>query len=64
MNLAMERLALLTAVVLPIAALASIYGMNLIVNQQTQPFALAAVLALMGFVSAVMLWWAKRQGWW
>lgn len=64
MNLAMERLALLTAVVLPITALASIYGMNLIVNQQTQPLALATVLALMAIVSALMLWWAKRQGWW
>jgi magnesium transporter len=64
MNFAMERLALLTAVALPITALASIYGMNLIVNDQTQPVALAVVLILMGAVSAVMLWWSRRQGWW
>jgi magnesium transporter len=64
MNFAMERLALLTAVALPITALASIYGMNLIVNEQTQPLALVVVLVAMGLVSAIMLWWAKRQGWW
>ena len=55
---------LLTAVALPVTALASIYGMNLIVNDQAQHAALAVVLILMGIVSALMLWWAKRQGWW
>ena len=64
MNLAMERLALISAIVLPITAVASIYGMNLIVSDQTQPVQLAVVLAVMAGVSAVMLWWARRQGWW
>jgi magnesium transporter len=63
-NLATERLALLAAVVLPITALASIYGMNVIVHERTQPLELGAVLALMVLVTAVLLWWAKRQGWW
>ncbi len=64
MNLAMERLALISAIVLPITAVASIYGMNLIVSDQTQPVQLGVVLAVMAGVSAVMLWWARRQGWW
>ena len=64
MNLAMERLALISAIVLPITAVASIYGMNLIVNDQTQPIQLSVVLAAMVGVSAVMVWWARRQGWW
>jgi Mg2+ and Co2+ transporter CorA len=35
MNIAMERLALIAAVVLPVTAIASVYGMNLIVGQRT-----------------------------
>jgi len=42
MNLAMERLALISGIVLPITAVASIYGMNLIV----QPVQLGIVLVL------------------
>ena len=64
MNVAMERLALLTAGALPVTLVASIYGMNLIVNQHTQPIALAVTLAVMAVISSAMLWWAKRQGWW
>ena len=64
MNVAMERLALLTAGALPVTIVASIYGMNLIVNQHTQPIALAITLAIMAVISSGMLWWAKRQGWW
>src|SRR5262249_33279764 len=64
MNLAMERLALLSAVVLPITAVASIYGMNIIVSDQTQPIELVFVLATMAVISGLMLWWARRQGWW
>ena len=64
MNVAMERLALLTAGALPVTIVASIYGMNLIVNQNTQLIALAITLAIMAVISAGMLWWAKRQGWW
>jgi Mg2+ and Co2+ transporter CorA len=64
MNIAMERLALLSAVLLPLTLVAGIYGMNIIVNDRTQTFELGLVLASMGIVAATMLWWARRQGWW
>jgi Mg2+ and Co2+ transporter CorA len=64
MNVAMERLALLTAGALPVTVVASIYGMNLIVNQHTQLEALAITLTIMAVISGGMLWWAKRLGWW
>jgi magnesium transporter len=63
-NVAMERLALIAALLLPVSAVSGIYGMNLIVNQQTQPRALAMVLALMLGVILAMLVWAKRHHWW
>jgi Mg2+ and Co2+ transporter CorA len=63
-NVAMERLALLTAVLLPITAIASIYGMNIIVSSETQSAQIAVVIVLMLLVTAVMLGWTKRQGWW
>lgn len=64
MNIAMERLALIAAVLLPITAVASIYGMNLIVSEGTRLMHLGVVLALMGLVTFVMLRWTRRQGWW
>jgi magnesium transporter len=63
-NVAMERLALIAALVLPVSAVSGIYGMNLIVNQETQPRAIALVLALMLGVVLAMLVWAKRHHWW
>ena len=63
-NVAMERLALIAALVLPVSAVSGIYGMNLIVNQETQPKAIALVLALMLGVVLAMLVWAKRHHWW
>ena len=35
MNVAMERLALIAAVLLPVSAISGIYGMNVIVNNDT-----------------------------
>jgi Mg2+ and Co2+ transporter CorA len=64
MNIAMERLALIAAVVLPVTAIASVYGMNLIVGQRTDVVQLAIVLAFMGLVAGAMLVWTKRMGWW
>jgi Mg2+ and Co2+ transporter CorA len=64
MNLAMERLALITAVALPITAVASVYGMNNIVNQETEPIQLVLSLIAMGALTVFMLVWARRQGWW
>jgi magnesium transporter len=64
MTVAVERLAVLAAVTLPITALASIYGMNVIVNTQTHVPQLLIVLAVMIAMSGTLLRWTKRQGWW
>ena len=64
MTVAVERLAVLAAVTLPITAVASVYGMNVIVNQHTHVPQLLLVLALMVAMSATLLRWTKRQGWW
>jgi Mg2+ and Co2+ transporter CorA len=64
MTIAAERLAVIAAVTLPITALSSIYGMNVIVNEKTHYVQLAVVLAIMAGMSALLLRWAKRQGWW
>ena len=63
-TIAAERLALIAVLTLPITALSSVYGMNLIVNDQTDFAHLAVVLAAMIAISAVLLRWAKQQGWW
>jgi Mg2+ and Co2+ transporter CorA len=64
MNIAMERLALISAVMLPLSLLAAIYGMNIIVNDQTQTWELGLVLGTMGALAVALLIWARRQGWW
>jgi Mg2+ and Co2+ transporter CorA len=64
MTVAVERLAVLAAVTLPITALASVYGMNVIVNDRTHLPQLLAVVAVMVLISGVLLRWTKRQGWW
>ena len=45
-------------------AISSIVGMNVIVNDRTPWWWLAALLAVMLGLSLVLLRWAKRQGWW
>ncbi len=64
MTLAMERLAVIAAVTLPVTALASIYGMNVIVNDSTRIPQLLLVLLVMASVSGLLLRWTKKQGWW
>jgi Mg2+ and Co2+ transporter CorA len=64
MMVAMERLAVLAAVTLPVTAVASIVGMNVIVNQTTNVPQLIAVFAIMLTISLLLLRWTKRQGWW
>jgi magnesium transporter len=64
MTVAAERLAVIAVVTLPITALSSIYGMNVIVNGATRTGQLIAVLAVMAVMSALLLAWAKRRGWW
>lgn len=63
MTIAAERLAVIAAVTLPITALSSILGMNLIVNDETHPGLLAVALVVMAIMSVALLIWAKRKGW-
>lgn len=63
-NIAMERLALIAAVILPINAVAGIYGMNIIVNESTDFSHLAVLAGVIALISGTMLVWAKRHGWW
>jgi magnesium transporter len=64
MTIAAERLTLIAVLTLPITAVSSVYGMNIIVNDRTDFPHLAVVLAAMLVISAIVLRWAKRQGWW
>jgi magnesium transporter len=63
MTIAAERLTLIAVLTLPITALSSVYGMNIIVNDRTDFPHLAVVLAAMIAISTILLRWAKRQGW-
>jgi Mg2+ and Co2+ transporter CorA len=62
-TIAAERLALIAVLTLPITALSSVYGMNIIVNDRTDFPHLAVVLAAMIAISTILLRWAKQQGW-
>ncbi|GAA2134377.1 magnesium transporter CorA family protein [Nocardioides bigeumensis] len=64
MTVAMERLAVIAAVTLPVTALASIYGMNVIVNDETHWRSLLVIVLVMITMSGLLLRWARRQGWW
>lgn len=64
MTIAAERLAVIAAVTLPITALSSVMGMNVIVNSSTDPVFLTVLLAVMAVSSVLLLIWAKRHGWW
>jgi Mg2+ and Co2+ transporter CorA len=64
MTIAAERFAVIAAVTLPITALSSVLGMNVIVNAHTQVWPLVATLTVMVAMSATLLRWARRRGWW
>jgi magnesium transporter len=64
MTIAAERLAVIAAVTLPVTAVSSIMGMNVIVNDSTHIAWLVWLLAFMAVMSVAMLIWARRQGWW
>lgn len=64
MTIAAERLAVIAAITLPVTAISSVVGMNVIVNDETQLPELAVLLAIMGALSLYLLRWARRQGWW
>jgi Mg2+ and Co2+ transporter CorA len=64
MTVAAERLAVIAAVTLPVTAVSSIVGMNVIVNDETHWFGLGLLMLLMATMSGILLTWARRQGWW
>jgi Mg2+ and Co2+ transporter CorA len=64
MTIAAERLAVIAAVTLPVTAISSVVGMNVIVNGDTQWGVLILLLVVMGGMSWWLLLWARRQGWW
>jgi magnesium transporter len=63
MTVAAERLAVIAAVTLPVTALSSVLGVNLIVNDHTEWIPLALTLIVMLGMSAMLLVWARRKGW-
>ena len=64
MNYAMERLALITAVLLPVTAVAGIVGMNTITTRETNVVHTVIWIAIMAACALILLTWAKRRGWW
>ena len=64
MMIAAERLAVIAAVTLPVTALSSIMGMNVIVNSESDPVFITVLLLIMVTTSVMLLNWAKRRGWW
>lgn len=64
LTFAAERLAVIAAITLPVTAVSSILGMNLIVNESTQLVQLVVAVLAMAVMSVGLLTWAKRQGWW
>jgi magnesium transporter len=64
MTIAAERLAVIAAVTLPITALSSIFGMNVIVHERTVVGQLLLVLTVMLIMSGMFLVWTRRKGWW
>ncbi len=64
MTIAAERLAVIAAITLPITALSSVMGMNVIVNSQSDPLLIGVLLAVMTVMSLLLLVWTKRRGWW
>jgi magnesium transporter len=64
MTIAAERLAVIAAVTLPITALSSVLGMNVIVNTSTHWVWLGILLLTMTAMSLWLLRWARQHGWW
>ena len=49
---------------MPVTALASIYGMNVIASDSTHVPQLVFILLVMASISGLLLRWTKKQGWW
>ena len=64
MTIAAERLAVIAAVTLPVTAISSVMGMNVIVSAETHWGWVTVLLSGMIVMSVALLIWARRQGWW
>lgn len=64
MLIAGERLAVIAVVTLPVTALASIFGMNLLHDVQWAGLPMSIVVIIMLLMSGSLLYWAHRKGWW
>lgn len=64
MNFAMERLAVVTVIVLPVTAVSGILGMNTIATDETSFFYTLLLVALMGGMVGALLYWTKKKDWW
>jgi Mg2+ and Co2+ transporter CorA len=64
MTVAAERLAVIAAVTLPVTALSSVVGMNVVVSDVTRVGPLVVLLAVMTAMSTMLLVWTRRKGWW
>ncbi|HEY5788774.1 MAG TPA: hypothetical protein VIT65_28790 [Microlunatus sp.] len=64
MTIAAERLAVIAAVTLPVTAVSSVVGMNVIVNTSTHWVILIILLGVMLTMSGVAHRGTKRLGWW
>ena len=64
MAIAAERLAVIAALTLPVTAISSIMGMNVIVSDETHWGWVTLLLSGMAAMSIALLIWARRQGWW
>jgi hypothetical protein len=56
MTIAAERLAVIAAVTLPITALSSVMGMNVIVNDRSDPLFLTILLVIILMMSVALVW--------
>jgi Mg2+ and Co2+ transporter CorA len=64
MMIAGERLAVIAVLTLPMTALASVLGMNLMRGTEWLPIPVAVVLITMIAMSVWLLRWTRKQGWW
>ena len=65
MTIAAERLAVIAAVTLPITALSSVLGHERDRQRRARRWASSSwILVVMLVMSAILLLWARRKGWW
>jgi magnesium transporter len=64
MNAVMKTLTVVASIFIPLTFLAGIYGMNFTyMPELSKPWAYPALLILMVFIAAAMLWYMRRKKW-